>query len=103
MLIGSICDASFHDSLTRLAASLTPSTLPLQGAPADWRMLVVGVTKTSGTAVPCSVGLEGASDQSTVDAIYSPPHLGRQAQIKFQNQCKLDLGDKIDVHVVCAG
>ncbi|HZX97681.1 MAG TPA: hypothetical protein VFE90_24405 [Myxococcales bacterium] len=103
MLIGSICDASFHDSLTRLAASLTPSTLPLQGAPADWRMLVVGLTKTSGAAVPCSVGLEGAADQSTVDAIYSPPRLGRQAQIKFQNQCKLDLGDKIDVHVVCAG
>ena len=101
--LGSICDASFRNSLTRFAASLTPSTMPLSGAPADWRMLVVSVTKAGGTVVPCSVGLEGAAGQSSVDAVYSGPRLGRQAQITFQNACKLDLGDKIDVHIVCAG
>ncbi len=100
MQLGSICDASFHDSLTRFAASLTPSSMPLDGAPADWRMLVVSVTRTDGTVVPCSVGLDGATG---ADAVYSPPQLGRAAQLTFQNACKLDLGDKIDVHVVCAG
>src|SRR5581483_1559647 len=101
--LGSICDASFRNSLTRFAASLTPSTMPLSGAPADWRMLVVSVTKAGGTVVPCSVGLEGAAGQSSVDAVYSGPRLGQKAQITFQNACKLDLGDKVDVHIVCAG
>ena len=103
MQLGSICDQSFRNSLARFAASLTPSTMPLAGAPADWRMLVVSVTKASGAVVPCKVGLDGAPGQSTVDAVYSGPTPGRQAQIAFQNACKLDLGDKIDVHVVCAG
>jgi len=98
--LGSICDASFRDSLTRFATSLTPSTMPLSGAPADWRMLLVSVTKANGTVVPCSVGPEGTAG---VDALYSAPRLGRQAQITFQNVCKLDLGDRIDVRVVCAG
>jgi hypothetical protein len=98
MQLGSICDASFRNTLSRFAASLTPSSMPLAGAPADWRMLVVSVTKASGTVVPCKVGLDGA-----VDAIYSAPTLTRQAQITFQNACKLDLGDKVDVHMVCAG
>ncbi len=53
--------------------------------------------------MPCKVGLEGAPGQSAVDAVYSGPKLARQAQITFQNVCKLDLGDKIDVRVVCAG
>ncbi|HTO99640.1 MAG TPA: vWA domain-containing protein [Myxococcales bacterium] len=97
--LGSICDASFRDSLTRFAASLTPSTMPLAGAPADWRMLVVTLTKASGAVVPCTVGLDGTS----ADAVFSGPRAGRQAQITFQNACKLDLGDKIDVRVACAG
>jgi hypothetical protein len=101
--LGSICDASFRNTLARFAASLTPSTLPLTGAPADYRMLVVTVTKAGGTVVPCTVGLEGAAGQSTFDAVYSAPAFGRPAQLAFQNACKLDLGDKIDVHVVCAG
>jgi hypothetical protein len=103
MQLGSICDASFRNTLTRFAAILAPSTLPLSGAPADWRMLVVTVTKASGAVVPCKVGLAGQPDQATVDAVYSDPQLGRPAQISFQNACKLDLGDKIEVSVVCAG
>ena len=103
MQVGSICDASFRTTLARFAASLTPSTMPLAGVPADWRMLVVTVTKAGGSVVPCKVGLEGAPGQSAADAVYSDPKLGRQGQITFQNLCKLDLGDKIDVRVVCAG
>ena len=103
MKLGSICDASFRNTLARFAESLMPSTMPLAGVPADWRMLVVTVTKAGGTVVPCTVAAEGAAQQSTADAIYADPRLGRPAQITFQRACKLDLGDKIDVHVVCAG
>ena len=71
--------------------------------PADWRMLAVQITKSSGTVVPCTVGLEGGSNQTSVDAIYSGPKIGKQAELTFQNACKLDLGDKVDIHVVCAG
>jgi len=103
MQLGSICDTSFRNTLARFAATLTPSSLPLVGAPADFRLLVVTVTKAGGAVVPCSVGLAGAAGQAAVDAVYAGPQLGRRAQITFQNACKLDLGDKIDVHVVCAG
>lgn len=101
--MGSICDTSFHDSLTRFATALTPNSVPLSGAPADWRMLAVKITKPDKTTVGCTVGLEGASNQATVDAIYSGPTAGRPAKLTFQNACKLDLGDQVDVHVVCAG
>jgi hypothetical protein len=103
MQLGSICDASFRNTLQKIAATLTPDTLPLAGVPADWRMLVVSVTKSGGTVIPCKVAHEGDATQNGVDAIYSDPAFGRQAKITFQNACKLDLGDKIDVRVVCAG
>ncbi|HUJ25843.1 MAG TPA: hypothetical protein VLW85_07490, partial [Myxococcales bacterium] len=65
MQLGSICDASFHDSLQRFAATLTPDTLPLASVPADWRMLVVSITKTDGAVVACKVGHQGDADQNT--------------------------------------
>jgi hypothetical protein len=101
--LGSICDTSFHDTLVRFAASLTPSSVPLAQVPADWRMLAVQLTKSGGAVVPCTVGLAGASNQATVDAVYSGPQIGKPAELTFQNACKLDLGDKVDIHVVCAG
>ena len=61
------------------------------------------VMRCSLIAVPCTVGLEGASNQGTVDAIYSGPKVGKPARLTFQNACHLDLGDKVDIHVVCAG
>ncbi|HEX4384161.1 MAG TPA: hypothetical protein VH083_14475, partial [Myxococcales bacterium] len=90
---------SFRNTLTRFAASLAPSILPLAGTPADWRLLAVTVTKASGAAVSCKVDVAG----NTADAIYSDPKSGRPAQIAFQNACKLELGDKIDIRVICAG
>ena len=41
--------------------------------------------------------------QKLIEEAARAARLGRQAQITFQNACKLDLGDKIDVRVVCAG
>jgi hypothetical protein len=49
------------------------------------------------------VAAEGTPEQAAADAIYSGPRLGRPAMVTFQNACRLDLGDRVDVRVVCAG
>jgi hypothetical protein len=103
MQVGSICDADFSATLLRFAEQLTPSAVPLQGAPADWRMLAVKVTRASGAVVACAVALEGTPEAVAADAVYAPPAFGRPAQLTMQNLCTLGLGDRIDVSVVCAG
>jgi hypothetical protein len=105
MRTGHICDPSFRDTLVAFAEVLKPSSLPLEGAPADHRMLVVAITKPDGTRVDCTVAAEGTPEQATADAVYSAPRLGRPAMLTFQpgRACELDLGDRIDVRVVCAG
>jgi hypothetical protein len=103
MRVGSICDASFRDTLLRFAEQLTPSALPLRGAPADWRMLAVKLTRAGGAVVPCAVALDGSPEAPAAGAIYSPPGFGRPAQLTFQGACQLALGDRLEVSVVCAG
>lgn len=103
MRLASICDASFRDALVQFAEILVPSALPLEGAPADPRLLAVTLTKSGGTVLPCVVAAEGTPGQPAADAVYGAPRLGRPAQLTFQNACRLDLGDRIDVRVVCAG
>ena len=101
----SICDASFAAALENFATAITSDTLPLDGTPADWRMLVASVTKAGGTTVPCRIVPSDASqsDRTTADAIYSPPQAGSPASLTFQGNCALSPGDVIDVKVVCAG
>jgi hypothetical protein len=104
MEVGSICDASFADTLQGFAEILMPSTLPLAGAPADWRMLLVSLTRAAGGQVVCPVAEEtdtSAVNDPATGAVYSPPAFGRPAQLTFQNGCKLGLGDRIDVGIVC--
>jgi hypothetical protein len=103
MKVGSICDASFADTLKGFAEILMPSTLPLAGAPADWRMLLVTLTRADGAQVHCDVAEEGtpAAVDAGTEAVYSPPRFGRPAQLTFQNACTLGLGDRIDVRIVC--
>lgn len=103
MRVASICDASFRDALLQFAEILVPAYLPLDGTPADWRMLSVTLTKSGGAVVPCTVAAEGTPAQAGADAVYGAPRLGRPAQLTFQNACRLDLGDRIDVKVICAG
>ena len=106
MTLGSICDASFHDTLVKFAQSLIPSSVPLSQVPADWRMLAVQVTRADGTKTACTVGHANDANAATVDAVYADPVVTpptRPAQLTFQNACKLDLGYKVDIHVVCAG
>jgi hypothetical protein len=103
MRLGSICDASFADTLQGFAEILMPSSMPLAGAPADWRMLLVSLSKAAGGQVACPVAAEGtaAANDPATGAIYSPPAFGRPAQLTFQNACTLGLGDVIDVRIVC--
>ena len=105
MQVGSICVPDFSPALLRFAEQLTPSSLPLQGTPADWRLLAVKLTKADGTVIACPVALDGTPEATApaTGAIYSPPAFGRPAQLTFQNACLLGLGDRIDVSIVCAG
>ncbi|HET9551664.1 MAG TPA: hypothetical protein VFP50_01735 [Anaeromyxobacteraceae bacterium] len=103
MRLGSICDTSFRTSLAQFAQLLMPTTMPLSGAPADWRMLAVSLSRAGGGSVACAVAEEGSAAQATADAVYSPPRFGRPAMLTFQRACALGLGDRIDVRIVCAG
>jgi hypothetical protein len=103
MQVGSICVPDFSAALLRFAQQLTPSSLPLQGTPADWRLLAVKLTKVGGAVIPCTVALDATPEAPAAGAIYSPPGFGRPAQLTFQNACTLGLGDRIDVSIVCAG
>jgi len=99
----SVCDASFGSSLEAIAGLIVPDTMPLEGAPADWRMLAVTVTKAAGATVACEVALDGPSIPPTADAIYTPPQVGGPATLTFQGDCTLAQGDRVDVRIVCAG
>jgi hypothetical protein len=101
MQLGSICDPSFSTALEGFAALLMPSSLPLQGVPADWRMLAVALDRKDGTRVSCAVAAEGTPEQAAAGAVYSPPAFGRPALLTFQQDCALGLGDRIDVRIVC--
>ena len=103
-LVDSICKTSFHDTLVAIAGLIDPGqVMPLQGTPADWRMLVVGVERGSAT-IPCTVRDAGSPDQATADVVYTPPSLaGQPATLTFQNGCRLQQGDRARIDVVCAG
>jgi hypothetical protein len=102
--LASICDASFASALSDFANAIMSDTLPLEGTPADWRMLVASVTK-GGVTVSCKIAPSNATpaDLAAADAIYSPPQAGLPASLTFQGNCSLSPGDLIDVSVVCAG
>ncbi len=99
---GSICDPSFRRILEDIAGLLVSQSLPLDGTPADYRMLAVGVERGTAT-LPCTVALDGSPEAVTAGAVYTPPLGGRQATVTFQNECRLQQGDRVQVDVVCAG
>ncbi len=103
--LASICDPSFANALQDFASVIMSDTLPLDGAPADWRMLTARVTKAAGATVACRIasGTDSSpADISAADAVYSPPQTGGPS-LTFQGNCALAPGDKIDVSVICAG
>lgn len=101
-LIDDVCQADFTLAFDRIAQRLDPGqTMPLSGAPPDWRLLQVEVVR-AGAVVPCRVGLPGA-DAQTAEAIYEAPQAGRPASLTFQGACHLEPGDAVRIQVICAG
>jgi hypothetical protein len=99
---GSICDQSFGPSLQKIADLLVPQSVPLDGSPPDWRMLVVSLTKQDGTVVDCPLAASGDPGSAQAGAVYAPPQAGHPATVTFQGACHLTAGDQVSLHLVCA-
>jgi hypothetical protein len=101
--LASICDADFDQALSEFAGVILSQTMPLDGAPADWRMLVARVERPGSGAIACEIAPSDAPFvvRAAADAIYEPPQPGRPATLTFQNACALEQGDRVDVQVVC--
>ncbi len=100
---GSVCDPSFGPALQHIADLLVPQTVPLDGAPPDWHMLVASVHRADGTVVACPVAGEGSAGSPTAGAVYVPPRSGRSPTLTFQGTCRLHGGDRVELGIVCAG
>ena len=99
-VVDSVCNTSFHDTLVRIAGLIDPGqVMPLKGVPADWRFLVVSVVKADGSRVPCVLG-DGSDPE---DVTYLAPTESEPARLQFGGACTLQLGDSVDVKVLCAG
>jgi hypothetical protein len=99
--IDDVCQPDFTPTLASIAALLDPGqTMPLSGAPPDWRLLQVQVTRAGGAQLSCAVGLPGTAG---ADAIYQAPQSGRPPSLTFQGGCLLQPGDAVQVRITCAG
>ncbi|HTP49866.1 MAG TPA: hypothetical protein VMK42_04125 [Anaeromyxobacteraceae bacterium] len=99
-LVDSVCNASFEKTLVAVAAQIS-QVIPLSGAPADPRLLAVGVVHPDGSRTPCSVKQEG--DPGTADVSYLPPSGSRPPALLFGGACALEVGDQLDVKLLCVG
>jgi len=102
-LLASVCDTSFASTLQQIAGLIVSQTVPLDGAPADYRMLVVGVRHADGSRISCTVAEAGSAAAATSGAAYERPAGSTPARLTFQNGCRLDRGDRIEIDVICAG
>jgi hypothetical protein len=98
-LRASLCD-DFGTTLLRIAEQIIPQTMPLRQAPADYRMMAVSVTKGTGEVRGC--GAIEPAPSATSNVVYTPAPAGGLPSLTFQNACRLSLGDKVNVNIVCA-
>ena len=96
----SICQ-SFGPTLLGIAQMILPQTMPLQQAPADYRMMAVAVQRAGGGTVPCRMEPAGSGGAATADVVYTPAQGGALPSLTFQNGCTLGLGDRVDLRIVC--
>jgi hypothetical protein len=99
-LVDSVCKASFYDTLVAIASRITQE-VPLDGEPADPRLLAVSVVHPDGTRQACTVRTEG--DPGTSDVVYVPPAGSRPPSLRFGGACELQVGDQIDAKLICVG
>jgi hypothetical protein len=95
----SIC-ASFGPPLLSIASMIIPQTMPLEAAPADWRMLAVSVER-GGSSVPCRLAAAGSPEAASADAVFTPPQPGAASTLTFQRSCTLGVGDRVGIRIVC--
>lgn len=96
----SICN-DFGASLVQLASMIIPQTMPLQRAPQDWRLMAVQVARANGALQGCRMEEAGTPGAAGADVVFTPPRSGALASLTFQNGCRLGLGDKVELNVVC--
>lgn len=101
--LASICDTNFDQALQDFAVAMMSQTLPLDGAVADYRMLVASVTRPGVGTIGCTIqpAEAPAATRNAADAVYESPQGGRSASLTFQNACALQQGDSVQVNVVC--
>ncbi len=108
----SVC-GDFASTLQAIA-DLIIQEIPLQGSlgAVDWRLLAVGVTKADYTSVSCQVAYQNPLDpndplntpnptDSQYGVIYTPPQGGHPATLTFENACRLAMGEKVQINVIC--
>jgi hypothetical protein len=108
-IVDSICEASFASTLERIA-TLIGQEVPLALVPADWHLLTVTLTRTTGEVVSCGVAPSdpaacrlGFTGDAGADVVYAPPSgTDRQATLTFQGRFTIGPGDSIEVKVLCA-
>jgi hypothetical protein len=101
-LRASLCD-DFGTTLLNVAQMIIPQTMPLRQAPQDYRMMAVAVQKASGATQPCPLAPAGSANAGTAGVIYTPAPPGGLPSLTFQGACRLGLGDRVDLRIVCAG
>jgi hypothetical protein len=106
-LVASVCDADYSNTLSQIAGLITSNSVPLQGEPADWRLLNVGLRLPDGSRLPCSLALDGTPEAQTADAVYTPGSGGKPPAVTFPDSgsCYLDRGYSVgvEIDVICAG
>jgi hypothetical protein len=93
--IDSICKPDYGESLTKIAQMVgAPQSIDLKHAPSDGHFIHVDVVRQSGETIKCRMddGFEFAPSEGTVPA-----------KLRFNGKCRLQLGDRLEVKVVCAG
>ncbi len=99
-LVDSVCNADFEKTLVAIASRISQE-VPLAGAPADPRLLAVGVVHADGTRQACTVLEQG--QPGTADVVYVPPTGNRPPTLVFGGACGLQAGDQLDVRLLCVG
>lgn len=95
----SIC-RPFSDTLRDLASKIIPQTMPLEKAPADYRMMAVSLRKASGELRGC--GAIEAAPSTAANVVYTPAPAGGLPSLTFQNACRIEIGDKVNLNILCA-
>jgi hypothetical protein len=99
-LKASVCQ-QFGPTLLQIASMIIPQTMPLRESPQDYRMMAVSVVKAAGVTQPCDIQPAGSASAASAGVIYTPAPSGGLPSLTFQGACRLDLGDRVDLRIVC--